>query len=365
MRKIKALIFYYLAEENSTLSYQTGWPEVFRKSDLFDSKFINLRDQVSKNISKLFINLFRKEKIEIIICLHSVFSNQNNMSFPIRKIIEKTNIPKAFFIGNEYKLMPEKLRFINKLKFDLVFSQTNNINVHELYKTNLNANIEWSPNCLVEKEIFNYKMNFNERPITIGYRSYASPFYTGNNERVEIANFFKIFADQKGLTSDISLDPQDRFNSKDYAKFLNKCKFQIGTEAGTDYFELTDATRYSVNSYLDSRQADWSEIYELFFRSKKKLPLRLITGRNIEAAACGTIQLLFEGEYNGFLKPDIHYIELKKDFSNINEVEKRMNDNHLLKEIRKNCFNLVNSTFKDEIILKNIYKVLLKYISED
>ena len=81
MRKIKALIFYYLAEENSTLSYQTGWPEVFRKSDLFDSKFINLRDQVSKNISKLFINLFRKEKIEIIICLHSVFSNQNNMSF--------------------------------------------------------------------------------------------------------------------------------------------------------------------------------------------------------------------------------------------------------------------------------------------
>lgn len=102
-----------------------------------------------------------------------------------------------------------------------------------------------------------------------------------------------------------------------------------------------------------------------FFRSKEKLPLRLITGRNIEAAACGTIQLLFEGEYNGFLKPDIHYIRLKKDFSNINEVEKRMNDNHLLKEIRKNCFNLVNSTFKDEIILKNIYKVLLKYISED
>ena len=36
MRIIKALIFYYLAEENSTLSYQTGWPEVFRKSDLFE-----------------------------------------------------------------------------------------------------------------------------------------------------------------------------------------------------------------------------------------------------------------------------------------------------------------------------------------
>ena len=97
MRKIKALIFYYLAEENSTLSYQKGWPDAFKKSDLFESKFINLRNLAPKNISKLFINLFWKEKIEIIICLHSVFSNQNNMSLPIRKIIEKTDIPKAFF----------------------------------------------------------------------------------------------------------------------------------------------------------------------------------------------------------------------------------------------------------------------------
>ena len=33
--------------------------------------------------------------------------------------------------------MPEKLRFINRLKFDIVFSQTNNIKVHELYKKTL------------------------------------------------------------------------------------------------------------------------------------------------------------------------------------------------------------------------------------
>ena len=362
MRKIRALILYYKAEDNKTLSYQTEWPEAFKKSHLFDSRLINLNDLESKNISKLLLYLFYK-RIEIIICLHSVFSNQNNISFPISKIIQKINIPKTYFIGNEYKLMPEKLRFINRMKFDIVFSQTNNIKVHELYKKNLNSKIEWSPNCLVDQEVFNYKINFNDRPITIGYRSYPSPFYIGNNERVEIANFFQNFSDKRGLVSDISLESKDRFNANDYARFLNNCKFQIGTEAGTDYFELTDNVRNEVNSFLQSKKADWSEIYELFFKSRiQKLPMRIISGKNIEAAACGTIQILFEGEYNGFLKPDIHYIPIKKDFSNINEVELKMNDHYLLKEIRNNCLKLVNESFAYTKVLENIYQVIKNHV---
>ena len=55
MRKIRALILYYKAEDNKTLSYQTEWPEAFKKSHLFDSRLINLNDLESKNISKLLL----------------------------------------------------------------------------------------------------------------------------------------------------------------------------------------------------------------------------------------------------------------------------------------------------------------------
>ena len=118
------------------------------------------------------------------------------------------------------------------------------------------------------------------------------------------ANFFQNFSDKRGLVSDISLVSKDRFNAKDYARFLNNCKFQIGTEAGTDYFELTDNVRNEVNSFLQSKKADWSEIYELFFKSRiQKLPMRIISGKNIEAAACGTIQILFENRVRSQTTP--------------------------------------------------------------
>ena len=45
-----------------------------------------------------------------------------------------------------------------------------------------------------------------------------------------------------------------------------------------------------------------------------------ISPRHLEACATRTAQVLIEGSYNGILRPGEHYIELRRDFSNLDEV---------------------------------------------
>ena len=52
----------------------------------------------------------------------------------------------------------------------------------------------------------------------------------------------------------------------------------------------------------------------------------MISPRHLEACLTRTGQILVEGEYNGILKPDLHYIPLKADFSNLQEVFDRIQD---------------------------------------
>ena len=45
--------------------------------------------------------------------------------------------------------------------------------------------------------------------------------------------------------------------------------------------------------------------------------------------------ILFEGSYSGIIKPDEHFIMLKKDFSNFDNVLKKSKDDNYLKTLQK------------------------------
>ena len=46
----------------------------------------------------------------------------------------------------------------------------------------------------------------------------------------------------------------------------------------------------------------------------------MITPRMFECALTRTGMILLEGHYNGILMPNKHYLEVKRDFSNVEEV---------------------------------------------
>lgn len=363
MRKIKTLVFYYESQTNKTLSYQHGWHYSFFEHPMFDCKGINLNNhRFVSFISSKMATLFGKS--DLIVILHSVFSNSCNLPQILIESLSKTNIPKVYFVGNEYKLIHEKIQFSKRIHLSLFISMNPNKEAHKLLENAIGCKVSCIPSSGLNQSVFYPKKDYADREIDIGYRSDEPAFYLGHNERREINDFFKDYCDSHGLKSDISLDSKDRFDQTGYSDFLNNCKGQIGTEAGGAYFELDDRTRKKVNIYVTEKpDTKFEEIYDKFFKDyKNNVTVWTISGRHVEAAACKSVQILFEGYYNGYFKPDIHYISLKKNFSNIDEVMRKFKDTEFSLQIAENAYNMVQEEFPYEKLIDKFYDLVIDFV---
>ena len=351
MKPIRALLVYASGSMNETMSYQTGWPRQFLANPGFQCTPINLLDtrwhtRLSRQIT------VRSWKGDLVILLHSVFSNACLLSGPLFAAIAGLPQPKAFFIGNEYKLMPEKMHFCDGLGISLLVTQTTDPVVQRMYRERLKANVIGLPNTGFDPGVYKTMVSPEERPIDLGYRAADSPWYLGHQERRDIAEYFQANAARLNLNVNISLDPGGRLAEPAWVDFLNQCRGQLGTEAGGDYFELTDETRNAVNRYTHEHpDATFDDVRARFFASPRDVVFRIMSSRNIEAAGTRTVQLLFDGRYDWYLKPDVHYIPLRKDFSNVAEALMKFRDRAFTGTIAENAFALVNQEFRYDKLL--------------
>jgi hypothetical protein len=276
----------------------------------------------------------------------------------------KTPQPKAYFIGNEYKLMPEKMAFCEALSLKLLITMNHDLRAQAMYSNRLGCEVECIPSAGLDTGLYRPRLECRDRPIDIGYRAVASPLYLGHDERRMIADYFLTHTPSCGLKMDISLDSAKRLANNAWADFLNKCKAQLGTEAGGDYFELTDETRKKFNEYLVLHpDCSINQIRELFFKHyKDPVPVRVISGRNAEAAGTKTVQILFEGRYSDYLEPDIHYIPLKKDFSNFKEAMEKFADLEFCNRLTDNAYQLALQELTYEKLIEKFHRRLLTVI---
>jgi hypothetical protein len=360
MKPIRALVLYAEYEKNSMLSYQVSWPRQLALHPSFDCVLMNIMDPawMRRNLA------LRWRRFDLIILLHSVFSNSRRLRGSLSEWTHKRREPKVYFIGNEYKLMPEKMSFCEELGVSLLVSQSDSPAVQTRYRERLGCRVVGIPNAGLDARLFISSVPHSDRPIDLGYRAYDAPPYLGHDERRQIADYFSWCGPRLGLAVDISVDPADRFNQAGWAAFLNRCKGQLGTEAGGDYFELTDAIRLSVNRYVDTHpDATMEEVFELFFANyANPMPLRIITGRNAEAAGTKTVQILFEGHYSGYFQPDVHYIPLKKDFSNIDDVMAKFRDESYTRRITENAYNVAVQELTYEKLIDRFHDSLRQVI---
>lgn len=287
----------------------------------------------------------RRWRGDAIVLLHSVFSNAQLLAGRMLDRLAARPEPKVFFIGNEYKLMPDKMAFCDALHVSLLVSQSSSPAIHRLYRERLNCAVVGIPNTGLDAQLFQPTCARAGRPIDLGYRSERSPAYLGHAEREDITEYFRSHAQRHGVTVDLSLESRDRFDEPGWAAFLNRCKGQLGTEAGGDYFDLTDRTRLAVIEYeLAHPDATFGDVFAHCFRpGAGHVPLRILSGRNVEAAGTRTVQILFDGHYDGYFKPDEHYIALRKDFSNVDEVIRKFKDPSFSDHVADNAYRLVSS----------------------
>lgn len=317
---LRALVLYAASDENATLSYQTGWPRHLARHPAFDARLVNVAAPSLRDRAELRVSPWRS-RYDAVVVLHSVFSNAYHLSQEMLERIAAIDAAKAYLIGNEYKLLPEKMAFCDALGIDLLVTMNHDSAAQAFYRERIGCAVVAIPSAGLDPEVFRAQTPWEQRPIDIGYRAYDAPWYLGHRERTEIAERVLEAAERRGLATDISLDPQARLREPEWAAFLNACKGQIGTEAGGDFFELTDATRLEVNAFLDAHpEASFEEVRARFFSEPRDDPPgRAISGRQVEAAATRTPQILLEGAYSGYFEAGVHYIPLRKDYSNLDE----------------------------------------------
>jgi hypothetical protein len=312
-----------LRQRNESVSYVIDWREALCEAPELDVEVCNIN-----NLVQYFRCLKSIAQYPLIIILHSTNSNDMSLLLKTADWFNRRRGKLVIFIGNEYKLMAEKIGFIRSVNADYVCSQLPLEAARWLYTECSHSQILPMPHALNPK--LYHPSPHSQRTIDIGFIGVLYHNVIGDMERTNLIRFFQTHGAALGLACDIRLGAYLKLPRAEWAQFLNTCKGIIGAEAGTYYLDRTGQVIADAKAYLKAHPtASFEEIFERFFRDHpSRVSGKAISSRHFEPIGTKTCQILLEGYYNGTLVPDEHYISLKKDFLNIDDVVRRFKDDN-------------------------------------
>jgi len=238
--------------------------------------------------------------------------------------------------------------FINEFEVDYIFTVAPESEWGKIYSTVdlnrvrfVNALTGYLDASTLEK-INRLANDIKTRPIDIGYRAWRGGAWLGRHGflKAEISDRFQEKAPAKGLVTDVSTRAEDTLLGDSWYEFLLRCKYIIGVEGGASILDRDGTIRERTEAYVQAHpEASFDDIETNCFADLDgSLKLFAISPRHLEACATRTCQVLVEGDYNGILVAGKHYIELKRDFSNLDEVLHTIKQDHLRQEIIEAAF---------------------------
>ncbi|WP_100622801.1 hypothetical protein [Candidatus Coxiella mudrowiae] len=265
---------------------------------------------------------------------------------------------KILFKQDEQFNTRQVAEYIGHNKFDLIFTCLKESERHKVYPEEIVGNIKFYQMLTgyVTPKMRQFSYPLEGRKIDIGYRGSIQPLIFGQlaYEKRKIGYDVRVLAKQKGLVVDISSRWEDRKKGDEWYNFLGNCKAVLGVESGANIFDLDGSlekrflelkSTYQLENENDPEVAE--RILELLESIGEKIDYNQISPRHFEAVATKTLQILYEGEYSNILKPWVHYVPLKKDYSNFDEVYNFFSS-------EENRTAIVEQAYQD-IILKHDY----------
>lgn len=169
-----------------------------------------------------------------------------------------------------------------------------------------------------------------ERALDVVYRATDLPMWFGRHGRLksEIGRVVAQYASARGLRCNVSTRPDDVLVGEDWFRFLASGRSVLGCESGSSVLDR----RGEIRAHIQWRQATASA--PLAFEDlDRELPAGwdehafvAVSPRHFEAAMTGTAQVLVEGSYDGVLEAGRHYVPIRRDLSNLDEVVERIQD---------------------------------------
>ena len=266
-----------------------------------------------------------------------------------RSILDWLNTSRSFkisFFQDEYTGCQRRFAFLNDYGVDCVYTLVEPRFFRETY-------LEYTNVPIVEYNLPGYVSDYMltqatqilnqnvKRDIAVGYRGRRIPLRYGIafQEKHNVGLKFQCLTADRSLRLDIDTTEKGRIYGQDWYLFNARCRAVLGVESGTTLLDVEDRVRQGLERLeKESPGQDERAAYEaVVLPHDHNMFYRTISPRHFEAAALGTCQILFEGKYSGLMDPMVHYIPLKKDFSNLEEVLRLLEDKDFCAEIAANA----------------------------
>ena len=312
---------YAFDETRNRISYYEDWVTAFRDRGYCA---LNLFDH---GLAKVLRHAWRLDRADVIVIGYSSFYNFGGvLKRLLAQVVRRSRATKIVFMENEYRLFLEKTAFAEQFGAAFVTTQFPLSQVRAFYRPLTSATVLPLTHAL-NPAVFYPGSSHRDRDIDVGTRSVDYPWYFGDRDRW-IANRFGEVIQSTRLRVDMSTDPNLRMCREDWAAFLRRTRCTVSSEAGSSCIEADDKTRKAVNSFLDQHpNTSFDQIYIEFFAGRKDMISgKSISSRHLEAMGTKTTMVLIEGQYNDVLTSGVHYIPLRRDLSNRNEVIERLQD---------------------------------------
>jgi hypothetical protein len=184
----------------------------------------------------------------------------------------------------------------------------------------------------------------SERPIALGYRGrdIGGRYGRLGFDKFEIGRRMKDICAERGIVHDIAVDDQSRIYGRAWFEFIGNCRVMLGSESGSNVFDF-DGSIAALHTKVQAANEGSAPTYEEFLPyvadREREIEMGQISPRIFECAVMYTPMVLFRGRYSDVLEPDEHYIALEKDFSNIDEVLRRLEDFPALEQLANRAFD--------------------------
>jgi hypothetical protein len=242
--------------------------------------------------------------------------------------------PKAAFIQDEYRFVDATVSVMRTLGIQVLFTCVPADQVELVYPEaklpRLRRKVTVLTGYVPEELLAVPVAPYEARSIDVAYRGRRLPAWLGRlaQEKVLIAERFQADAPAYGLSTDISTSEEDRLYGKAWVEFVRSSKATLGVESGASVFDFDGSIEQAITGYLSAHPGEtFEELHRRFLADVDgRIRLNQISPRCFEAAALGTLMVLYPGEYSGILKPGRHYVPLEKDHSNMAEVASAIRD---------------------------------------
>lgn len=268
---------------------------------------------------------------------------------------------KAIFIQDEYRFVEKTSKYIAECGFHVVFTCLKPADVSRVYPSDVLSRVRF------EQTLTGYLPSWltiyptvplERRRFDVGYRGRVYPAWHGRSglEKVEIGARFLKDARKYDLKCNIKWREGDRLYGSQWVAFIQSCRAMLAVESGASVFDMSGrigvrTELYSQLMNLDSKEyhsdikllrSRYERLREQFFHGSEDLiDLSQVSPRVFEAVALRTLLIMYEGRYSDVLEPWVHYVPLKKDHSNMEEVARVVKNVDKCAEMITNAYDYV------------------------